>query len=295
MKLSTWLTSTLGIQYPVIQGAFHRFGTSALAGPVSAAGGLGIITAHNFEDAKALREDIRRAKDMTDNPIGVNFSVLPDDRSKLPPSKLIPKGAMNCEGYLSRLEAVLEEGVKVVFTAGYDGSGIGRRAQQAGAVWMHKAVTIKHAVSTAGKGVDALVITGLESSGFKNAQQNTTLINITALRRMISTPLIAAGGIGDGYGLAGALAMGACGVYMGTAFMATQECPISAKWKQLILDHDITEPEYHQKILGLGSHGLLIPSMASAVINQTSTVDEFMGSLMQEANQAMERLQQMRG
>jgi len=294
MKLNTWLTSTLGIQYPVIQGAFERFGTSALAGPVSAAGGLGIITAHNFADAQALRDDIRRAKDMTDNTIGVNFSVLPDDRSKFPASKHIPKGATNCEGYYPRLEVALDEGVQAIFTAGYDGSRLGHRAQQAGAVWIHKAVALRHAVSTAHKGADALVITGLEAAGFKNPQQNTTLINITALRRMVSTPLIAAGGIGDGYGLAAALAMGACGVYMGTAFMATRECPISAKWKQLIVDQDITDPEYHRKVLSLGSQALLIPSMASAVINQSTTVAEFMTFLMQEADQAIQALQRMR-
>jgi NAD(P)H-dependent flavin oxidoreductase YrpB (nitropropane dioxygenase family) len=90
MQIKTWLTERLGIRYPIIQGAFHKFGTSALAGPVSAAGGLGIITAHCFDTPEKLIEDIRKVRTMTPNPVGVNFTIIPGKLG-------------SCEDYASRM------------------------------------------------------------------------------------------------------------------------------------------------------------------------------------------------
>ncbi len=267
MRIQTWLTDRLSIRYPVIQGAFHKFGTAKIAGPVSAAGGLGIITAHCFDTPEKLRSDIQKVRETTGNPFGVNFTIMPGKTG-------------SCEDFESRLEAALSEGVNVIFTSAHDGSPIGRRVKQAGKIWIHKCATLKHAISTAKKGADAIVIVGLEGTGFKSPVQNTTLLNITALRRLIDTPLIAAGGIGDGYGVAAALAMGACGVYLGTAFMATQECRISAKWKEAIAGQDITDPEYHRKIFHLEGRDRLIHSMASGVLDTVPAVSDRLNGIM---------------
>jgi len=284
MKLRTWLTERLGIRYPIVQGAFHRFGTSEIAGPVSAAGGLGMITAHNFPSPEELRVDIRRARAMTANPIAVNFTVMPATAGKA------TKAGRPCDNWHPWLEATLDEGIRAIFTSAYDGSPIGQRAKEAGAVWVHKCATIRHAVSASKKGADAIVIVGIEGGGFKNPNQNTTFVNITALRRVIPLPLIAAGGIGDGRGVAAAIAMGACGVYMGTAFMATKECPISNRWKQVIRDQDITDPKYHGRVLNLGGGEQIIHSMASGVIDRVKTVREFIDDMILEMNEACNAL-----
>lgn len=277
MRIQTWLTERLGVRYPIVQGAFHSFGTSDIAGPVCAAGGLGIITAHCFDTPEALRADIRKVRAMTGSPLGVNFTVFPGRTGIY-------------EAYRSRVEAALDEHVEVIFTSAYDGSPIGRQVQKAGTVWIHKCATIKHALSTAAKGADAIVIVGLEGTGFKNPEQNTTLINITALRRRISTPLIAAGGIGDGRGLAAALAMGACGVYLGTAFMATTECCIPDKWKRAIAAQDITDAGYHRKIFHMQSRDSVVHSMASGTLDSIPTVADRISSIMNEASEIIQEL-----
>jgi len=289
----TWLTKTLGIRYPVIQGAFHGFGTSELAGPVSAAGGLGIITAHNFPTAEALRVDIRRARELTSNPIGINFSILPENMAQFPSSKFIPKGASAWPGYIDRLEAALDEGVRVIFTSAYDGTPLGLKAKEAGAVWIHKAASIRHALAAARKGADAVVAFGLEGAGFKSPLQNTTMVTVATLRKHCSVPVIACGGIGNGQGLVAALALGACGVYLGTAFMATQECPIPKKRKQLIVEQDISDPVYHSKAMDPLAH-MGLHSMASGTIDSIPTVEEFINRFMAEADETLMALRQQK-
>ncbi len=277
MKIRTWLTERLGIRYPIVQGAFHKFGTSTIAGPVSAAGGLGIITAHCFDSPQKLVEDIRKVRKLTGNPLGVNFTIIPGRTG-------------SCDDFQSRVEAALAEKVEVIFTSAYDGSPIGQRVKAAGGVWIHKCATLKHAVSTAKKGADAVVIVGLEGTGFKNPVQNTTLVSITALRRRIGIPLIAAGGIGDGRGLASALAMGACGVYLGTAFMATRECRIPDKWKQAITNQDIADPDYHRRIYHLQGRDSVVHSMASGVLDSIPTVAGRLTGIMTEAGEVIQEM-----
>lgn len=281
MALQTWFTKRVGTRHPIIQGAFHRFGDSRLAGPVSAAGGLGVITAHNFPTPDALRADLRRAREATGNPIGVNFTIAPGGT---PAREGRPRDA---QAYAPWLEATLDEGVEVVFTSAYDGSPVGRRAKEGNAVWIHKCATLKHAVSAARKGADAIVIVGIEGSGFKSPNQHTTLSNITILRRLVSTPVIAAGGIGDGRGLAAALTMGACGVYLGTAFMTTRECPIAEKWKRAIVEQDVTDPNYIRKLLHSGGKDRVLHSTAAGAIEEIRTVPDFVEALVRDAEQVL--------
>ena len=212
MKFDNVLTRMLGVRYPIIQGAFgpRGMGTSSIAVPVAEAGGLGILTSISYRDPDEFEQDIRDAKARTDKPIAVNFSLFKE------------RGFMD-EYHEDYIRIALREGIQTVFTSAYDGSGIGRRCKAEGCNWIHKCATIEHALSIAKKGADAVVIVGLEGTGFKSPLQNSTLINITAARRLTDTPLIAAGGIGDARGFVAALAMGAVGVYLGTVMMATRE------------------------------------------------------------------------
>ncbi len=231
MEWKTKITEMLGIKYPIIQGAYGGFGTSKIAAPVSEAGGLGIITAGALRTPEGLRKDIRKAKSRTDNPIGVNLSIG------------------MCPQVDEMREVAIEEGVSVVETAVYKAEEHGKRLKEAGVKWIHKVATIKHALVAEKQGVDAVVIVGMEGTGFKSVDQLPTLIGITWAAKQIKIPIIAAGGISDARTFLAALAMGAEGVYLGTAFMATQECPISDKHKQYLVHTRPDDPELMNKVL----------------------------------------------
>ena len=231
MEWKTKITEMLGIKYPIIQGAYGGFGTSKIAAPVSEAGGLGIITAGALRTPEGLRKDIRKAKSRTDNPIGVNLSIG------------------MCPQIDEMREVAIEEGVSVVETAVYKAEEHGKRLKEAGVKWIHKVATIKHALVAEKQGVDAVVIVGMEGTGFKSVDQLPTLIGITWAAKQIKIPIIAAGGISDARTFLAALAMGAEGVYLGTAFMATQECPISDKHKQYLVHTRPDDPELMNKVL----------------------------------------------
>jgi NAD(P)H-dependent flavin oxidoreductase YrpB (nitropropane dioxygenase family) len=274
IKIENELTRLLGIKYPIIQGAMGlpNTGTSVIAVPVSEAGGLGMLTTVAYKNPEAFHEDLRRAKDLTDKPIAVNFT-------------LFKERGFWYEFHEAYAKIALDEGVRIAFTSAYDGSPIGKIFQKSGGVWIHKSATIRHAVSIASKGPDAVVIVGLEGSGFKSPEQNSTLINMTAGRRLIKIPLVAAGGIADGYGLVGALAMGASGIYIGTGFMATKEFPISDTYKKRIINQKITDGKYAQKIYRL-KHGAM-HSLAAGVIDSIPTVKEYIERIMVEAEEVI--------
>jgi len=227
----TRITEMLGIQYPIIQGAFHGFGTSPLASAVSEAGGLGMITAHALNTPQGLREDIHRLKSKTDKPFGVNITLS------------------LCQDIDRMIDVILDEGVPVVETSVYRADKYGKRLQAAGVKWIHKVATVKHALSAEAQGADAVVIIGLEGTGFKNPIQLPTLIAIPWAVRQIKIPVIAGGGIGDSHGFMAALSMGAEAVYMGTAFMATKECPISDHYKQILVKGNPTDPKFRDRNL----------------------------------------------
>jgi len=231
MNWKTRVTELLGSKYPIIQGAFGGFGTSTLAAPVSEAGGFGIITASALRTPERLREDIRKARSITDRPFGVNLSI----------------GL--CPSIDEMREVAIEERVPVIFTAAYRADDHARRIKEAGLKWVHKVVTVKHALAAERHGADAVVIVGLEGTAFKNINQLPTLVGITTAARLMKVPLIAAGGIGDARGFLAALAMGAEGIYMGTRFLATRECPVSERYKQKLVQAEPWDPEFRDRCL----------------------------------------------
>ncbi|MBL7119401.1 MAG: nitronate monooxygenase [Dehalococcoidia bacterium] len=231
MEWNNRVTQILGSKYPIMQGAYQGIGTSAIAAPVSEAGGFGIITAHALPKPERLREDIRKAKAMTDKPFGVNFSI-----------GFIPQ-------IDEMLEVAIEEGITVVETSVYRAGEYGKRLKEAGVKWIHKVACMDHALAAERQGADAVIIVGLEGIGFKHMSQLPTLISIAWAARRMKIPVIAAGGIGDARSFAAALAMGAEGVCMGTAFLATKECPISEEYKQSLVDASPTDPNFRNLAL----------------------------------------------
>lgn len=247
----TRVTEMLGIQYPIIQGAYGGFGTSAIAAPVSEAGGLGLITAGAFNNIDKLRDDIRKAKATTGKPVGVNLTAM---------------GMISLDEVC---DVVIEEKVPVVETAGYRCDVYGKRLKQAGIIWIHKVATMKHALAAERQGADAVVVVGLEGAGFKSTIQLPTMIAIPWAVKELKVPVIGAGGIADAHGFMATLAMGAEAVYLGTAFMATKECPIPDAYKQLLVDGDPVDPKFRDRNLAPPN-----PEDFQKVMNQKGTVSQ---------------------
>lgn len=237
-------------------GAFGGWGKSEFASVFSNAGGLGIIAALNFPKPKEFRKDLRTMKSLTTKPFGVNLSlphhILRDNE----------EGKKTRKRYLDYIEIALEEDCSIFTTSGYRASFIGKRVHDAGGLWFHKCVLIKHAISAEKEGADGVTLVGLEGTGFKNPLTNTTLVNITLAKKLLRIPIIAAGGIGDARGFLSALALGADAVCLGTALMATDECPVPTNIKKKWLELDIYEESFHDKIYKYNVKNFMAPSTA---------------------------------
>ncbi len=210
--MKTRITELLGIQYPILCGGMQWLSRAELAAAVSNAGGLGFITAASFCSKEELVSEIRKARALTDKPIGVNISMLPE----------VVKGELT----LDFIDAVIEEKIPVVETAGRSPDEFLPKFKAAGVKVLHKVTAARFAKKVEGLGVDAVILVGYEAAGHPGLDQVGTFVNLPKTIQELKIPVIAAGGICDGRGLAAALALGADGVLMATRFMATQECII---------------------------------------------------------------------
>ncbi|KAF9159527.1 hypothetical protein DFQ26_006418 [Actinomortierella ambigua] len=217
MVLQTKLTKLLGIRHPIVQGGMMWVGTAEMASAVSNAGGLGIITGLTQPTPEHLRNEIRRCRTMTNKPFGVNLTLLP---SMTPPP------------YSEYADVIVQEGIKVVETAGNNPHEHIKKFKANGIIVIHKCTSIRHALTAQRLGVDMLSIDGFECAGHPGEDDVTGLILLPLAARKLEVPFIASGGFGDGRGLAAALALGAEGINMGTRFMCTEEAPISRQIKE---------------------------------------------------------------
>ncbi|KAI8978384.1 2-nitropropane dioxygenase [Pilobolus umbonatus] len=223
MVLVTKLTKLVGIRHPIIQGGMQHIGTAEMASAVSNAGALGILTALTQPTPEDLRKEIRRCRTMTNKPFGVNITLLP---------------AINLPPYKEYAKVIIEEGIKVVETAGNNPGEFIKMFKQADIVTIHKCVAIRHAMSAQKMGVDCISMDGFECAGHPGEDDVGGLILLAKSARALGIPFVASGGIGDGRGLAAALALGAEGVNMGTRFMCTKEAPIHEDIKKRIVEAD---------------------------------------------------------
>ena len=206
--MNTRITEMLGIEYPIIQGGMAWVAEHNLAAAVSEAGGLGLIGGANAP-GEVVREEIRKARELTKKPFGVNVMLLSphaDDVAKVVVEegiKVVTTGAGNPEKYMDMWKAA---GVKVIPVVA--SVALARRMEKYGA--------------------DAVVAEGMESGG--HIGMNTTMCLVPQVVDAVDIPVIAAGGIADGRGIAAAFMLGAEGVQLGTRFLATEECQISPKY-----------------------------------------------------------------
>ena len=215
----TRITELLGIRVPIIQGGMQWVGRAELAAAVSNAGALGVLTALTQPTPELLRREIERCRSMTDSPFGVNLTILP---TLTPPP------------YAEYIDVIIESGVRIVETAGNSPRDYMARFKAAGIKIVHKCTTVRHALSAERNGVDIVSIDGFECAGHPGEDDIPGLVLIPIAARVLKIPLIASGGIGDGRGMAAALALGAEGINMGTRFVCTREAPVHDSLKQAL-------------------------------------------------------------
>jgi nitronate monooxygenase len=221
--LTTRFTETFGVRHPIVCGGMTGVGTAPLIAAVANAGALGFLTALTQPTPEDLAAEIRRVQDLTDQPFGVNLTILPT-------VKPVP--------YDEYRQAIIDSGVKYVETAGANPSDHLPALKAAGIKVIHKAVAVRHALKAQTLGVDAISIDGFECAGHPGEDDIGGLVLIAAAARRLTIPIVASGGIADGAGLAAALALGADAVNMGTRFMASVEAPIHQHVKDQIVAND---------------------------------------------------------
>jgi len=210
----------LGIEHPIIQGGMHYVGFAELAGAVSNAGGLGIITGLTQKTPKDLAREIARCREITDKPFGVNLTFLP---------------TVSSPDYPGYVDAIIDGGVRIVETAGRNPQEHLPKLQQAGAKIIHKCTSVRHALKAQSIGCDAVSVDGFECGGHPGEDDIPNMILLPRAADELEIPFVASGGMADGRSLVAALAMGAEGMNMGTRFIATKEAPVHENVKQAIV------------------------------------------------------------
>lgn len=218
--MKTKITELLGIEHPIVQGGMHFVGLAELAAAVSNAGGLGILTALTQPTAQALADEIRRCRELTDKPFGVNLTFLP---VRTPPD------------YAGYVKAIIDGGVKVVETAGNNPQKWLPGLHEAGIKVIHKCTSVRHALKAEALGCDAVSVDGFECGGHPGEDDVPNFILLPRAADALSIPFLASGGMADGRSLVAALSLGAAGINMGTRFVATREAPVHPRVKEAIV------------------------------------------------------------
>lgn len=221
--IRTRFTEEFGVDHPIVCGGMTGLGTAPLISAVANAGALGFLTALTQPTPEDLVREIARTRELTDKPFGVNLTILP---------------TVNPVPYDEYRAAIVESGVRVVETAGASPEPHLPDFHSAGVKVIHKATSVRHALSAERKGVDAISIDGFECAGHPGEDDVPGLVLIPAAVRQLSVPVIASGGIATAEGLVAALALGADAVNMGTRFIATTEAPVHDNVKRQIVAND---------------------------------------------------------
>ena len=233
MRIVTPLTQMLGIDYPIVQGGLAHLAFSDLCAAVSNAGGLGQISAATIPGgAEGLRKEIRAVRSSTDRPFAVNFAIS------------------GRRDIMDMVDTAVDEGVQIMsFTAGnpepylsrLTGTGVHTLVLVAG---------VRQAQKVEQLGGSAVIAVGYDGGGHLGRDDIGTMVLVPRILQTVSIPVLASGGIGDGRGLAAALAMGAAGIEMGTRFVATAECIAHDNYKRALVDASETDTTIIERSLG---------------------------------------------
>jgi enoyl-[acyl-carrier protein] reductase II len=215
------VTEILGTQYPIIQAPMGWIARAQLASAVSNAGGMGIIETSSGE-LDNIKNEVAKMRELTNKPFGINV-------------------ALSYVRGTNIIDFVVEQGVKFVTTSSGSPAICTKEFQAAGIKVFHVVPTLATAIKAIDAGVDGLVVEGGEGGGFKNPSPVMSMVLLPLIRSKVDVPIIAAGGISDGASMAGAFAMGAEGIQMGTRMVSALESPVHNNWKNSIINADETD------------------------------------------------------
>ncbi|MFC0297631.1 NAD(P)H-dependent flavin oxidoreductase [Geobacillus jurassicus] len=270
MEWKTRVTELLGITYPIIQGGLAYLAYADLAAAVSNAGGLGQITSMSLDGPEQLREEIRKVKEKTDRPFGVNFAIGQHGRP-----------------FAHMLEAALDEGVPVVSVTGGNPAPFFEQLKGTNVKKLVLVAAVRQAVKAEELGADAVMVVGQEGGGHLGKYDTGTFVLIPKVVDSVSIPVIASGGIADGRGLMAALALGAEGIEMGTRFIATKECVHAhPAYKEMILNATENDTVIIKRSLGAPGR-VLANAWAEQILEierQGGTYDDLKEYISGEAN-----------
>ena len=211
------ISELLGSQYPVIQGAMGVICNPELVAAVSEAGGFGLLATAFVEDPEVVRDEVRKTKELTDNPFGANLFVMNPLAAKF-------------------IEVLADEGIRAVTVSGGSPKELIPFLHDKGIKVIVVVPTVEIARGAEAAGADAIVAEGVESGGLQGFQGVSTIVLVPAVVDAVNVPVIAAGGIGDSRGYRAAMALGAEGVQVGTRFIATKECIANVIYKDTIVE-----------------------------------------------------------
>jgi enoyl-[acyl-carrier protein] reductase II len=214
--ISTRITEMLGVRHPIIQAPMGWIARAQLASAVSNAGGLGIIETSSG-DLPAVKEEIRKMRDLTENPFGVNIAQAFVRDPNI-------------------VDFVIDQGVRFVTTSAGDPTKYTALLKAAGLTVFHVVPTLAAATKAVEAGVDGLVVEGGEGGGFKNPRDVALMVLLPLVASHFDVPIVGAAGICDGRSMAAAFALGAEAVQMGTRMVSAAESPVHENWKQAIVD-----------------------------------------------------------
>ena len=240
----TRVTELLGIQYPIIEGGMSMASNGELAAAVSNAGGLGMIGSNPGwmpveQRAETLRHHINVTRALTDKPFGVNFTLyaLQDLAEK-------------------QMDVAIEEGVKVAVCSGGNPRLYTKKLNDAGLIVMHVVGSQRQAQAALAAGVDIIIAEGYEAGGSNFPDELTTMVLIPSVVNVVEVPVVAAGGIADSRAFVAALALGAEGVQIGSAFIPTNECHVHQAYKEAVVAARDTDTVITQRALGSRNRSL---------------------------------------
>lgn len=224
--METKITEMLGSKYPILCGGLYGLSEAELVSAVCNAGGFAFLSSNHLGSKEALREQIRQTKKLTNRPFGVNISLLAESKTNF------------THNYI---DVIVEEKVPVVETAGNNPAEYIKRLKEAKVTVLHKAVTARHAKKAEAAGADGIILVGYAAGGHPGMEEVGLFVNLPETVRAVKIPVIAAGGICTGEGMAAAFLLGAEGILMGTAFAMTEESPYHSNIKNKILQASATD------------------------------------------------------
>jgi NAD(P)H-dependent flavin oxidoreductase YrpB (nitropropane dioxygenase family) len=226
--MNTRMTEMFGIEHPVMCGGMMWLALPGLCAAISNAGGLGNLTAGNYDTGEELRAAIKETRGLTGRPFCVNITLLPSVR-------------ITKELHQEYFDVCCDEGVAALEISGapidrYLGEAAVEQAKKSQTKLIHKLGSVRHALHAESAGYDAVIAAGIEEGGHPLDDDVTTMVLTPRISESISIPVITAGGIADGRGLAAALVLGGSGVMMASRFIATKECPANDLIKEALVD-----------------------------------------------------------